>query len=227
MLTVGSQEISQANVGSQKIASAYVGSNLVFQESTSRLPAGYTEVEYTQVGSLDKVKLRSFSSSKQVIMDVQPLSYAKSNEYLFYTNVHLSTGYVFFYMQRESATSASITITNMLVKSGIPVSNNGRITIDINLPKNIVKIGGNSYSTSAYSKYAYGSLVLGYGNTPSDSFPTAPAKWYSVKVYNGTELENDYVPCKDPSGNIGMYDLITSTFKKGTNGGGLTAGPAV
>jgi len=227
MLKLGDQKISSLYVGNQKIKKAYLGSEIVFQEKPSRLPAGYTEVEYIQLGSLDKVDLPSVNSSQKVVMDVQPLAYTKSNEYLFYTSVHLSTGYKFFYMQRKSATSASITITGMLVKSGIPVTNNGRIIIDIDLPQKLVKIGSNSYSTSAYSLYGYGALGLGYNGTPSTSSPVAPARWYSVKIYNGSELLYDYVPCKDPSGKIGMYDLITSTFKKGTNGGGLTAGPAV
>ncbi len=227
MIKLGDTGVSKLYLGDTEIKKAYVGEELIYQEKSGRLPDGYTEVEYIQFGNLDAIHLVSISASDHITMDVQPLSYTKSKENLFYTERDFSSRKNLFCMQRVSSTSARISITEIFGEY-VPVADNDRITIDINLPKKIIKIGSNTYNPSTYGNIVYEVLGLGYNGEPSNSYPTAPAKWYSVKIYNyNGEPFRDYVPCKDQSGNIGMYDLITSTFSAGINGGGLTAGPAV
>ena len=53
MLKLGSDNVKSLYVGGQKIKKAYVGEDLVFEATVpSRLPAGYTELEYIHVSAM-------------------------------------------------------------------------------------------------------------------------------------------------------------------------------
>ena len=53
------------------------------------------------------------------------------------------------------------------------------------------------------------------------------AKLYSCKIYTGATLTRDFVPCKNPSGQAGLYDLVSGAFYGNAGTGTFTAGPAV
>jgi len=55
------------------------------------------------------------------------------------------------------------------------------------------------------------------------------ANMYSCQIYKGKDLPlvRDFVPCINPSGEIGLYDLVSNQFYKNKGTGVLTPGPAV
>lgn len=53
------------------------------------------------------------------------------------------------------------------------------------------------------------------------------AKLYSCQIEKGGTLVRDFVPCTNPSGEAGLYDLVGNQFYANTRTGTLTAGPAV
>lgn len=55
----------------------------------------------------------------------------------------------------------------------------------------------------------------------------AHAKVYSAKVYDGTTLIRDMVPCKNASDVVGMYDVVNQTFYASNNTGTFIEGDEV
>ncbi len=53
------------------------------------------------------------------------------------------------------------------------------------------------------------------------------AKLYSAQIYTGDKLERDFVPCVNPSGEAGLYDLAGGQFYGNILSGSFTPGPAV
>ena len=52
-------------------------------------------------------------------------------------------------------------------------------------------------------------------------------KLYYVKLYSGTTLVRDFIPCEDSTGEVGLWDNVTSTFYQNAGTGSFTAGPEV
>ena len=76
MIKLGTQNISALRLGGQEIKKAYLGETLVLGVETkpSRLPEGYTEVEYIQSDGASWFDLGVKPSKTMTIeMDVEPL----------------------------------------------------------------------------------------------------------------------------------------------------------
>lgn len=53
------------------------------------------------------------------------------------------------------------------------------------------------------------------------------AKIYSCKLYNNNELIRNFIPCKNPMQDVGMYDTVTAAFYGNEGSGAFIAGPEV
>lgn len=66
----------------------------------------------------------------------------------------------------------------------------------------------------------------GQGSSAADVFKTRiAAKLYSCQIYSYKTLVSDYVPCVNPRGLVGLYDLVDKTFK--SSGASFIAGPLI
>lgn len=85
-------------------------------------------------------------------------------------------------------------------------------------------------STYPYKTGLFGRRSSRYsGNAWSSSYEYPFAmKLFSIRfsTTSGTDI-HDYVPCKDPSGVPGLYDIVGKKFFGSTTGTAFTAGPAV
>ena len=52
-------------------------------------------------------------------------------------------------------------------------------------------------------------------------------KIYSCQIYTGATLVRDFVPCKNASGAVGLYDLVGAKFYANAGTGTFTAGPEI
>jgi hypothetical protein len=53
------------------------------------------------------------------------------------------------------------------------------------------------------------------------------AKLYVCRIYDKFTLVRDFVPCKNSSGTIGLYDLVNNQFYSNAGSGTFTAGPVI
>lgn len=225
MLKLGGTNIKSMHLGGTEIKKAYLGNELVFeQEKPSRLPIGYTEVLYitsdNQCGIDTGIESVDFSQKKfRFVMDIQPMSYENYGESIF-TSDAVSAH---FFMRRMGAKNLQYGISNTTISDKTIDTSNKRLLIDCNAQNETLKVGVTSYSLGAAS-----------GLTQNIQIFASKAGGHSIKsnlygcvVYSGSDKIRDFVPCTNPSGAVGLYDLIGSKFYGNTRTGTLTAGPSI
>ena len=99
--------------------------------------------------------------------------------------------------------------------------------LTISQRSNVISVGTQTetHQTSTRSS-AYPWFLLDV-NTAGSPRKSGEFDLYFCKIYDGGALERDYIPCKSPSGEIGLYDLTDDQFYGNAGSGSFTAGPEV
>lgn len=98
---------------------------------------------------------------------------------------------------------------------------------EIDKNKNVTTINGVSVNHSVATFSCSVSMYLFAVNNNGALMDTtcASASFYMAKVYSGDDLKRDMIPCIDPWGNIGMYDLVDKKFHGNAGSGEFLPGP--
>lgn len=236
MLKLGTQDISALYLGETKIKRAYLGETLVFEGSKpSRLPEGYTEVEYVQTDGniLINTNIKP-SATLRMEMDMEQTEYHQYLAKLFHSvsSKKVNNGYTQYQALTLTTINNSGGISGQMM---VYLSGNGYYTsISNDVPLKRMTIGFDYNDGSIF----VGDVTKKFGK-PS-AYPTnyifilgdsvtsyTKAKLYSCKFKTGGNLIRDYVPCVNPSGVVGLYDLINNGFIRSASTTPLTAGPPV
>lgn len=107
-----------------------------------------------------------------------------------------------------------------------------RMTIDAN--KNVATFASNGVSTTitlaaatfqeSYGITLFSLIESGSVYTDANAFV---GNIYSCKIYDNGTLVRDYIPCKNASGVVGMWDDANGQFYTNAGTGAFTAGPEV
>lgn len=189
----------------------------------SRLPDGYQEVEYIESDSKCSIQtnLRFYSASTRLVLDMEAKPYVSGSEYIY---VQSGNGNACF-LYRKNATQiafkfASTSASTTTQTLGIA---NQRMVIELDAPNKKLSIGDTSFNMSIASGISSAPIFL-LGAIAGSGIPS---KLYSAYLYSGDELIREWVPCKDPSGAAGLFDLVEGTFYGNVGTGVFTAGPTV
>lgn len=99
-----------------------------------------------------------------------------------------------------------------------------RHTADFN--QNVLSLDGTViYTATAATFTGYASIYIGAIHASGTGY-VGYAKIYGCQLYDNGALVRDFAPCIDPDGNIGLYDLVNSTFY-GNAGSGSFVGSEV
>lgn len=171
------------------------------------LPAGYTKLQYIQsTGTqyVDTGVVVNKADSVRMVLD----THLTSND---------SYGGCNGYMQFQSSVGGGV-----------------RSTIDVSYSNTTetVTVNGEQKSSQSWASYNGENVKLGIfkmGDANNSWFSGAAqiGKLYSCKIYDNGTLIRDYVPCKDPSGAVGLYDLTGEQFYGNGGTGVFYAGPPV
>lgn len=217
----------------------------VFEEA-SRLPAGYTEVEYIKTvyqncfetgftldGQADRVEVTftptTVQTSGSTVYSYYVLNTTKVKTRYFYLLYHKYYENTSQHIAWAANSSASLSFSF----SPYSLFRNIKRTVVIDCPNKQVDPGVNAtVQTGGISNTNEGqfeNLILGYatGITSSSTSRTMIGEWYSFKVIRSGISVLDLVPCTDASGTPGFYDLVGKKFIGNTGSGTPTAGPAV
>lgn len=217
-------------LGDVEIAKAYLGSNLVFQKggtpptppTPSRLPAGYTEVEYIENTTTAYIntgiiypctwaitaQANAVPSTNQILVG----SKTSGGHYVgAITNGYWGTG-----------TGAAYYIP------GYPVTNKTNLSIVIN--RKSVEFSAENSETkthNATSNIDTAIWLFAASKTASSNYPFI-GKVYGdvVGTKDGVEVFRG-VPCINPNNVAGLYDLVSETFFGSPNTATFTAGLAI
>lgn len=175
----------------------------------SRLPEGYTELEYIQ-------------SSGTQYMD-SGLALNKSDSYTYSILAQFSNdayGGANGYMQFMSGIASGAKATIKVVYDG--ETHVERVYVDDTQKSQ-------TDWTSAYNGINVKIGILKMGDQNNGWFSGTPqiGKIFALTILNGGNLIRDFVPCIDPTGAVGLYDLIGQKFYGNTGSGSFAAGPVV
>lgn len=186
-----------------------------WKKCVSKLPSGYTEVEYIQSSGTQYIDLGISvpHASEKMVVEFAPTDVGNDNPIVGHA----------------APTWSWATNVSMVLNSRILVGNTNGPYVNLN------EFCRFEY-TKTYCKMNDGEAIAlqnmtytdGYNNTlfyASTKYGKHKVKSY--KLYNGSTLVRDLVPCKNPSNVIGMYDLVNGKFYSNAGSGVFTAGPSL
>ncbi len=202
--------------------------HLMYQgEASSRLPSGYKEVEsiYSNGSQYIDTGFKPTGNTR-VVMDHE--SFSVSSGYPTMFGCRSSSGSNAFACHYSAGTSLCYMYYHIYTPSFTVNNPWGRHTVDVNkgqLYRDGLLIGSQPLQsfTSTLNLYLF---TLNYGGTIPSSH-NSPLRLYSCQVYDNGTLVRDFVPCKNPSGAVGLFDLVNSVFYANKGSGSFTAGAEV
>lgn len=187
------------------------------------LPDGYTQVEYIQSSGTQYIDTGVRPSHNSTIsIDAEVLASSQNYWGMFGARNDSSMQFWVFYNRDGSSWCGRY-------------SSNPNITINgayagrhrISLEKNVLKVDNSSSSTGASSFSSnFTSYIFACNNSGSAQY-MCNIKLYRAEVFSDSQLVRDFVPCKNNSGVIGLYDRVSEQFYTNAGSGVFTAGAAV
>lgn len=186
----------------------------------SRLPAGFVELAYIQ--STGTQHINTNFAPKYNTRVVADISDATIESFIFGARDTDSTTAAKQFGAYITAASAIRSDYFGTSASGTPGNIAARTTIDKNA--NVTTAFGLTITNTAVSTGTVThSLYLFALNTVGTVKSNASVKLYSCQIYDNSTLVRDYVPCKNPSEEIGLYDMVNGVFY-GNSGTGVFYG---
>lgn len=194
------------------------------EKAPSRLPAGYTEVEYiaaTDGNCTVNTGIAPTTQNVKTIIDFEPTSAPTS------TNALIAWSYYAAASFNYAVAWAQTGITGRLGRGAYSTVNPNtarrRMTVTMDNYNGIITADGQSasFTQKQYNPNAPNVFLFGV----SGGSNTLKGKLYSCKMYVNNSLARDFVPCKNPSGVSGLYDLASKAFFRSITSTAFTAGP--
>ena len=239
MIKVGTTEVTNIHLAGWEVQRAYVGGDLVFQaQKPSRLPAGYTEVEYVESTNGQYITTPSGIVSSRLVIEVEPTkSFSGTTTQVFFGYCKYTSSVKVTYHTGLFRSSAGILggvgSNNKQLKTLSTDKSLRRMTFEIDSANNRMILDGTatSITISSASKnldMAINLLSEYASSTSAVAFAATPAKLYSYKGYDTSgNLTKEYIPCINPSGVAGLYDSVGKQFYPSASSAAFIAGPAV
>lgn len=188
----------------------------------SRLPDGYTELAWIQSTGTQFVNTNFVpNQDTRVVMRGNFLAHS-ANASLFGVRTSASSGLFTMTWVDGNSYFMSNYGTGYLTVS---FTDGNAFTLDKN--KNVTTFNGNTVTDDYEIFTCMGPLYLFATNNNGSLLHYGSFQLYSCQIYDNGTLVRDYVPCIDPSGEVGLYDLVTATFYGNSGTGTFTAGNVV
>lgn len=190
------------------------------------LPSGYTQVEYLQSSGTQYIDVGvTPNNNTRIVMTAIPLDKSNAGEAVGFIPYGAGVGYnnrAFECYSQDETYEINYGSTHAFIGS---VAVGQKITIDHN--KNSVKI---SYDSGSYtSSLSENTFTAPYTMTlfaihRSSVICGGEMRMYSCQIYDNGTLIRDLIPCKNPSGVAGLYDLVNDKFYINNGSGAFAVG---
>lgn len=188
----------------------------------SRLPYGYTELAYIQSDGNQWIDsgVVPGSSDFSVKSKIRTTA-ATSAENWFVTIGHSKPSGSATFAQFGTWSSKFVIHLTGIVVDGSTAATSNDVTIDFSM-------SGNTASLSGDASYSVTNAYYGSGSFRNQSITICDGLWrtYWCQIMVGGTLIRDFVPCINPSGAVGIYDLVGKQFY-GNAGTGVFTGSEV
>lgn len=195
------------------------------QDATSVqvLPDGYTQIEYVQSDGGAHWIDTGFKPNQNtgIIAKFQLLS-STANQTPIYARTAINVAAFGVFIDASSKWTADYGTKRFTGTTS------AQSLINLNFNKNVVKFNDESYTFDTQTFQSNSNLTIFGRNTGGTVQYTAKMKLYSCEIYDNGTLIRNFIPCKNSSGTIGLYDIVNSQFYTNVGTGGVfTAGPDV
>lgn len=216
------------DIDSQNVQSLSKDTEWIFQfVPAPKLPSGYTELEYIENSGTQYINTGfKPNQNTRVVLNLSGAPRTKE-QILFGARTNSSTATDNFMFLATASKDYRTDFYNS--KVSIPTSFDflGKYTIDKNKEKTYLDGVLASTNTAGTFSCNY-PLFLFTGNTGGTAgTPKAGTIIYYCKIYDNDVLARDFIPCKNPSGVIGLYDTVNSQFYSNAGTGTFIAGPEI
>lgn len=182
-----------------------------------KLPTGYTEVQYIQSSGTQHIDTEFKPNQDSHVMAKLSTSETGSHTVfgadLSWTDNGFSLGTGFAHYRKETGTISGL--------------NNGS-PHEVDFNKNTISIDRSAVLTMGTSTFSIShNMVLFANNRAGGIAEKTTMVLYYCQIYNGNTIVRNYIPCINPDGEIGLYDLANSKFYTNAGTGVFTAGPEI
>lgn len=197
------------------------------EKPASRLPAGYTEVEYIEASSVwpggQYIDTRFVpNQNTRIIADFQIVSLSWQFKAIF--GERSDTGDGFFLYSQDGIFTAMY--GNSYIGIGNTVSEaTERHICDLN--KNVLTFDETTKTFPVQNFTGAETLTLCCLNQNGSQSMYGNIRCFSCQIYNNGIIARDLVPCINPKSAVGLYDLVSGDFYGNAGTGTFAAGPAV
>ena len=183
----------------------------------SRLPEGYTEVQYIQ-----STETQYVDTGFKPNQDSRVLIKLSTSE----TGSHTVFGADIDWVDNGFALGVGFTHYGKETGTISGLNNGSPHEVDFN--KNIISMDGSTVLTMGASTFSVPHNLALFANNRAGGFQEKPTMaLYYCRIYDGNTIIRDYIPCKNAGGAVGLYDLIGQKFYGNAGTGSFTAGPVV
>lgn len=195
----------------------YIDGETIIPEK--RLPDGYTELDSIISTGTQRIDTDFCPDADTKI--VVELEYTKTGAQ--YSGLNMSSSYFMFGMNAR----LEIYMGDKVVVTPIAATTE-KLEIILDAPNKTATINGTVIDIP-YTTFTARQLTLPIFALRSDNSYSSYSniRLYKYKIYHKNILVRDYVPCKNPSSNIGLYDLVYAKFYGNAGTGSFTAGNAI
>lgn len=186
------------------------------------LPSGYKQLEYIQSSGTQYIDTEFIpNQDSRFVYDCERLSTAAAEHFFGVRTGNSAVAAFCFYIYnsgwRYAYNNATLTGTD---------PSSGRYTFDAN--KNIARINGNAVMNGSYATFtsAASALLFGMRSAPS-GLSYGSHKLFRCQIYDNATLVRNYIPCSNPAGVIGLYDLVNRKFYSNAGTGAFIGGEEV
>lgn len=186
------------------------------------LPEGYTQVEYIESTGTQYIDTGFVpNQDTRVIADFQFTTTPTAHWGVFGARTTQSAGF-FVFGYNSTAFRTDYNATKTFFSTAIGATE--RLVVDKN--KNVTTLNGETITETAGTFSAGCNLYISTINTSGDlGTNTGSLRLWSMQIYDNGTLIRDYVPCKNPEGVAGLYDLENDTFTASASGTAFVTGP--
>lgn len=194
-----------------------------------KLPNGHTRLEYIQSTGTQWIDTDfKPTGNTKVICDFCAYNQATSQQGVFGSRPGTTARFTVFTGNTKSAIQADYNTYDSLAAetdniSGVDLTQ--RTVIEMS--NSLVVDGRLIKSVELVQFVSTYNLWLFTNNNQGSSQSPGKLKLYSCKIYDSGVLIRDFVPCTNPSGAVGLYDVENDQFYSNAGSGAFTAGPEV
>ena len=199
----------------------YVTKSFYGNAGGGSLPAGYTQVEYIQSTGTQYINT-GFKPNQDTRIDAEIETTDTGIPYFFWGARTSSETINFCLLRVGSGVRADYGESKLKVTD---TPSTGKVPISQN--KNICTYGTKTVTNTASSFASQYPLYLFAANTGGTAGYFGRHKLYNCKIYDNGVLVRNFVPARNSSGALGLYDTVNSTFYTNAGTGTFTAGDEI